>query len=358
MPVTIDSLFGFQQLGESVALFEQPPQALRLQDSVFAPEDCYGDVYRFDREDFEMSLAPFVGGRKAPSKAVKTQDRKVDYISLAHIKVHKVLHSADLYTMRSPGEISDNAAAEVAKIRAQLKQRAMLSVERVCAMAMRGTYAIDATQFPDSDTNIAMTRAVTALAESASWATQATPIVSADIQTFRRSLRQATGIIPGRALFNKTVTSYLLGNTEVKDWITHTQRGVNTFETAMFERMGGLDVWEEYEGFYLPEGGSATPFISDNEFFLLPPDAMCRRICRLIQGFAEIPVQAIGVGGAGAPAGNAIAGAIRAPQSGYVEYALPIQDGDPPGIKLIGVIYFMPLVKIPTAIGYDASVIA
>lgn len=71
MPVTIDSLFGLQQMGESVALFDQPSQALRLQSEVFNPEPCYADAYRFDREDFELALAPFVGGRKSPSKAVK-----------------------------------------------------------------------------------------------------------------------------------------------------------------------------------------------------------------------------------------------------------------------------------------------
>lgn len=355
MAVTIDSLFGLQQMGESVALFEQPPIPLRLQESVFMnAEPCYADVYRFDREDFELALPPFVAGRTSPSKAVKGPDKQPEYIGLAHIKVHHSFNAADLFTMRSPGELSDNAANEIAKIRGQLRNRVKLAKERLCAMAMRGSIVINSTNFPETEHAITITRAVTTTtAQSASWALPATKIVTDDVQDWRNDIRNATGFELARLLFNCKVTGYLLQNTQVIDWISKTQRGVNTFETAMLGAAGGVPAWEEYNGFYKPEGGSVTPFIADDEVFALPADGVLRQICRMIEGYGEIPVNAIG----GPGGGGAVAGAVKAGAPGIFEYALPL-DGDPPGIKIVVGWYGMPLIKLPTAIGYQASVIA
>src|SRR5689334_8219435 len=103
MPVTIDSLFGLQEMGESVALFKDPTYSMQLQ-SLFESEDCHSDVYRYDREVFPMAIAP-ITGRKATSIEVKSRDRAPQFLSLVHIKVHKKLYAADLFTMRAAGEI-------------------------------------------------------------------------------------------------------------------------------------------------------------------------------------------------------------------------------------------------------------
>lgn len=348
MPVTSDSLFGLQQLGESVALFDEPGQELMLQDKIFTPEECASDVYRFDRTDFDMAFAPFVGGRGSPSKGVKVQDKRVDLISLAHIRISKTFLSKDLFTQRAPGEISDNAAVEIAKVRKSLRRRCRLARERICAMALRGTVTVNAANFPDSDTNISIVRAVTDLsAPSATWATAGTKIISDDLQDWREEVRQASGFEPARALFSKSVVKYLLQNTEAKDWLNSTQKGVSQFSTARFNELGGLEAWDEHKGFYIPEGSTATPFISADEFFLLPAEAQLRMICRLVEGFGEIPMQALGY--SGPPEGR------KAATPGYVEYVIPT-DGDPAGFKIVASDYFMAVVKLPVAIGYQDDV--
>lgn len=351
MPVTIDNLFGLHSMGESVDLYKSPEGSLRLS-GLFRPEDVYSDVYRFDREDFEMSLPPAVAGRATPSIAVKTQDKKPEFISLAHFRVSKVLSSASLFTTRAPGELTDNAVGEIAKVEASLVQRIELGIERLSAMALRGAYAITAANFPDSQAANSFNRAVTTTtAQSASWATAGTKIVSTDVQAWKRDMKQA-GSMFSHAIFNKSVTGYLLANTEVQAWLTQTQRGVNTFEAAQFGMLGGVSTWEEYEGWYKPEGGSATPFVSDDEVFSLPDERMRNIHFRMLQGFGEIPNQAIGGG-----AGGALAGAIKAPRSGIFRFALPC-DGDPAGVKIVVGWYGLPIIKIPTVSGYQASVIA
>lgn len=348
--VTIDSLFGLHQMGESVDLFRSPKGELRLQE-LFTPEDCYGNVYRFDREDFEMSLPPAVGGRDSASIAVKAHDKKPEFISLAYFRISKTLSSASLFTTRAPGELTDNAVGEIAKIKEGHVQRLQLGIEALCAQAMRGAYAVTPANFPDSQVSLSFNRAVTNLTgESASWATDSTKIVSTDILAWKRDMKQA-GSMLDHLIFNKKITGYILKNTEAQAWLTQTQRGVQTFEAAQFGRMGGVSTWEEYEGWYKPEGGSATPFVSDDEIFALPNEAMRRKHFRLIQGFGEIPNEAIGSGG-GAPAG-----AVKAPTAGIFQFALPT-GGDPAGIKIVSGWYGLPIIKIPTVAGYEASVIA
>lgn len=351
MPVTIDSLFGLHQMGESVALNRLPAGALRLTE-LFTPEPCFGDVYRFDREDFEMSLPPAVGGRDNPSIGVKAHDKQPEFISLAHFRINKVLSSASLFTTRAPGELTDNAVAEIAKVQASHIQRIQLGIERLSAMALRGAYAVTPSNFPDSKVSFSFNRAVTALsAQSASWATASTKIVSNDLQTWRREMKQAGSMLE-HALFSSKVTRYLLQNTEAQAWLTQTQRGVQTFETAAFGGLGGVPRWEEYEGWYKPEGGSATLFVADEEFFGLPGETARRQHMRLIQGYGEIPNNAIGMG-----AGGALAGAVKAPTPGIFQFALPT-DGDPAGIKIVTGWYGLPIIKIPTMVGYHADVTA
>lgn len=349
MPVTIDSLFGLHQMGEAVALNQLPAGSLRLTE-LFTPEECYGDVYRFDREDFEMSLAPAVGGRGAPSIGVKTQDKQPEFISLAHFRISKVLPSASLFTTRAPGELTDNAVAEIAKVKASHIQRLQLTIERLAAQALRGAYAVTPANFPDSQVSFSFNRAVTALsAESASWATASTKIVSDDLQDWKREMKQVGSKLE-HAIFNNLITGYLLRNTEAQAWLSATQRGVQVFETAAFGGLGGVPTWEEYEGWYKPEGGSATTFLADKEFFGLPGE-MARRIhFRLIQGFGEIPNNAIGMGSPGA-----MAGAVKAPAPGIFQFALPT-DGDPAGVKIVSGWYGLPIIKIPTMVGYHADV--
>lgn len=352
MPVTIDSLFGLQQMGESVGIFQDIPMAQRLQ-GLFKPEPCYADVYRFDREDFEISFAPFVGGRTSPAIETKMRDKQVEFISLAHIRLGKTLHAANLFTQRHPGEISDNAAAEVAKVRQQQRNKVRLAVERLCAMALRGTITINATNFPGSETSISIARAVTALTATASWALAATEIIGSDgeIQGWRDDMEQIAGLPLDHLLFNRKVLTYILHNTQCKEWIARTQKGVDVFSSAQFESAGGIGRWETYDGFYKPEGGSATKFISDDEVFALPPAQYVGEICRLIEGHGEIPVNAIG--GPGAAGG--IVGAVRASSPGIFEFAMPLT-GDVPGIQLFTGWYGIPLIKVPTAIGYCADV--
>lgn len=350
MPVTINNLFGLDQMGESVDLFRLAKGSLRLQE-LFTPEECYGDVYRFDREDFEMALPPVVGGRDSASIAVKAHDKQPEYISLAHFRISKTLSSASLFTTRAPGELTDNAVGEIAKIKEGHVQRLQLGIEALCAQAMRGAYAITPANFPDSQVSFSFNRAVTNLtAQSASWATNSTEIVSDDIQDWKRDLKTA-GSQLDHLIFNKKITGYLLNNTEIQAFITQTQRGVSTFESAQFARMGGVNTWEEYEGWYKPEGGSVTQFVADDEIFALPNEQTRRKHFRLIQGFGEIPNEAIGSGG-GAPAG-----AVKASTPGIFQFALPT-GGDPAGIKIVSGWYGIPLIKIPTVMGYEASVIA
>lgn len=352
MPVTPDSLFGLESLGRSVELFKDISFSQRLV-NLFEPEECYADVYRYDREDYEMALAP-ITGRASTSKEVKTQDKASKFISLLHVRVHKKLYSADLFTQRAPGELSDNAAALVIKTRESLRNRIKLTIERLCAMVLRGSVVVNAANFPDTEIEGAgYANAVTALtAESASWANAGTKILSDDVQDWRRDIRRASGFPIERLLFNRSVTGYLLGNTEIKDWIAKTQqKGVQVFETALLGSAGGIPAWEEYEGFFVPEGGTATPFVLDNEVFALPPANGAR--CTLVQGYGEIPAQAFGVGDRAG-----VAGAIRAPTPGIFEYITPIADGDPPGIKVFAGWYGIPLVKLPSAIGYADNVTA
>jgi len=352
MPPTPDALFGLESMGRSVELFKDVSFNTRLT-ALFEPEECYADVYRYDREDYEMALAP-ITGRTATSKEVKTQDKDAKFVSLLHIRVHKKLYSADLFTQRAPGEMSDNAVALVMKTRESLRNRIKLTVERLCAMALRGNLVINKTQFPDTEIEGAgFAGAVTALtAESASWANAATKILSDDVQDWRRDQRQKSGFPIERLIFNRSVTGYLLANTEIQNWIARTyNKGVQVFETALLGSAGGIPNWEEYEGFYIPEGGVATPFVADNEVFALPPANGAR--CTLVQGFGEIPAQAFGVGDRAG-----IAGAIKASAPGLFEYITPIADGDPPGIKVFAGWYGIPLVKLPVAIGYADNVTA
>ena len=60
MPVTPDALFGLESLGRSVELFRDISFNTRLS-QLFEEEECYADVYRYDREDYELSLAPITG---------------------------------------------------------------------------------------------------------------------------------------------------------------------------------------------------------------------------------------------------------------------------------------------------------
>lgn len=351
MPPTPDSLFGLESMGRSVELFKDIEDDTRLQ-RMFESEECYADVYRYDKETYEKALAPFTG-RAATSKEVKTQDKGVRFIGLLHVRIHKKLYSADLFTQRAPGEMSDNAAALVMRTRQSLRNRLRLTIERLCAMVLRGTVTITAANFPDTEIEGAgYSNAVTALnAPNTNWSTPAAPIVKTDAQAWKRTMRQASGMQIERLIFNRTVTGYLLGNTEIKEWIAQTQqKGVQVFEAANLGRAGGIPNWEEYEGFYKPEGGSATPFISDNEVFALPRGNGAG--LTLVEGFGEIPAQAFGVGVERA----GIAGAIRAPAKGIFEFATPIADGDPPGIKVVTGWYGIPIAKLPEAIGYRADV--
>lgn len=350
MPVTIDNLFGLQQMGTRAELFRSSARHQYLR-SKFSSEPCFSDLYRYDKLEFERSLAPFTG-RTTASKAVKTEDNKPAYVPLAHIRIHKKFLAGQLFTTREPGEISDNAAAAVERAWLGLEKRIDLTVERMCSLALSGSLAFNTTNFPDSElVGQTVSYGVTTLsAVSASWATASTKIASDDVQDWKDEIEDGSGFTIREMIFNRQITKYLLGNTEIQNWIQRTQRGINTFETSMLGKFGGVDMWTEYNGHFKPEGGSVTKMVADNAVIALPESGEDAGLV-LAEGFGEIPVNAIG-GPGGGPAG-----AVRATGRGKFRYALPL-DGDPPGVKLVCGWYGIPVIKLPEAIGYIADVTA
>jgi hypothetical protein len=309
----------------------------------FPVERC-NTAYKYDREDYRRELAPF-SGRSAKSITVETKDSSVKMIGVAHSRINHVFKGEQLNALRSPGGITPNAAAEVQKARRALRQRLLLTKEKMCSDAlMGGTVAINPTitgvsvSYPNFGT----------LAVSADWSNPATIIASKDVINFRAQQIGAIGLDIEGFLFNETVTSYLLGNAEIQNYIHALPRSEQQISSARLGQMAGVPDWVEYRGTYKPKGGAATRFVTNKSLLAYP--AAKEQYLAWAAGQMDIPAEGI----VSRDANALLPGVTWGDSDGIFEYfyATP----DPVSIVLVAEIAGFPIVKLPEAFAFEADV--
>lgn len=308
-------------------------------------------AFAWDKEDYFRALAPATG-RGAASKTVKTKEPTRYMIGGVFFRINHAFTGEMLNALRSPGDISSNAAAEIQKTRRALRARLLLSKERLWSMAFKGTTTIDSTEFPDGTVEgVSISWGINTLAVSASWNTINTLIVSADCETFKADFVDTAGVRIQRFIFNETVSKMLKKNTEIKDFIAHLPRS-EQFLTAtadQFSGMGGIPEWVEYLGSYKPEGGSTTRFVANDALIALPEgyeDLCCEaRFAMDRPGSTQLV--------ASRPE-DMIPEEVYGDEDGIDEYVY--QSPDPASMVYVAQMGIQPILKLPEAFGYESAV--
>ncbi len=351
MPTSLQSLLELPStMGPAVTLFGDDTflaKNTRLQKLAGRVQNCK-TKYRWDKMDFPRALAP-ANGRSAASRTVNVDGVTTKEIPGVYFRINHAFKGEELHALRNPGDIADNGAAVVMRAKRALRQRLLLSKEKLWSMALKGTTTINSTNFPDGTVEgVSISWGVTTLAVSASWATIGTSIVAADVQTMRAAITDASGYDIGRFLFNESITKDLLKNTEVKSYLSALPASEKQFRTARFDAMGGVENWEEYKGSYKPEGGSLTRFILDNELIALP-DGVEQL---LVEARYEMDVPAVNFVASSAEGG--MPGTSYGDEEGinYYVYNTP----DPAGMVLVAQMGVQPILGLPETIGFESDI--
>lgn len=353
MPVTLQSLLELQPTeGAPVSLFGD--DKFIVDNTMLSrgrqTERCKV-AFKWDKEEYLRALAPATG-RGAASKSVAIQSPTFLMIGGVYFRINFPFTGELLNALRSPGSIGANAAAEVQKARRSLRNRLLLSKEKLWSMALKGTTTINSTVFPDGTVEgVSITWGVTTLAVSASWNTINTPIVSNDCEDMRADIVDASGFRIERFLFNESIAKMIAKNTEFKDHINALPRAERALTNApdRFDGVGGVPKWWEYLGSYKPEGGSLTRFIGDNELVALP------------EGWEQLAIEARFAMDRPASqflvasrAEDMIPEEVYGDEDGIDEYV--VQEPDPAGMKLVMQMGVQPILKIPEAFGFESAV--
>lgn len=313
-------------------------------------EPCPTGAFAWDKEEYLRALAPATG-RGAASKSVNVQSPSRKQIGGVYFRINYPFTGEMLNSLRNPGEISANAAAQVQKARRSLRKRLRLSREKLWAMALKGTTTINSTIFPDGTVEgVSISWGVNTLAVSASWNTISTPIFSRDCKDFQADAIDTAGIPFREFMFNESIGKMLAKNTELKDWLTHLPDGVKVLRATpdRFDGAGDIPKWSEYLGSYKPEGGSITRFIGDNELIALPEGA--EELC--VE--ARFPMDRPAEGFVMAGAGGLLPQQVFGDEDGIDEYVYATPD--PAGIVLVAQMAIQPILRLPEAFGFEADV--
>ena len=358
MAVSIKKLFELEPAPLTpVGLFEDDDWLAAntmLQREFFARQEVgKGGVFQWDRRDYLRALAPATG-RSAASKTVLGAEKDIKQIGAATFRINHTLTGEQLHAFRAVGEGAENGAAVIEELRRSLRIRMLLSIEKLCAMTLKGTVTINSTVFPDSTVEgVSIAYSPTTLAVSANWSTVGTKIISSDCHTMRAAIMDASGARIDTLLFSEAIEKMLDANTEVHSLVSALPRSIDilTHSVSRLQGAGGIRRWMSYTGSYKPEGGSVTRFIADNDLIAIPEGYQDL----LVLGQAECDIPKEG-GAVLARFGNIATRPGPTPDTatGYSEYV--VQRNDPAGVKLIAQWSGMPLMRLPEAFGLEDDV--
>lgn len=345
--VTLDeSIFGVESLTGLVRSFASEP-GNRVCTDVFKqgrqllPE---GSTVAWEEQQYSRHLAP-VTGRDAPHVGVAPTTVIPKATAMAHIKVYKDLPAGALLDRRAPGQMGADDRAVLNEALEDLGILIKNTVERMCALLLStGSITVNTTNFPGSQVAFTITfTGFNTFTVGASWATAGTKILTTELVSLERSFRAAAGKEMGRLIHNAGVKQYLLTNTEIKEFMVQLlgpqilQQGPkNLGEVAQNLNIGGYS-WQQADGVFKPQGGSATRYFADNKLAVLPQGNLKDSIA-MAEGYGYVP--------AGHYAMGSGAGLVRkAPQRGVYAYAAV--NPDVPSVRIYAGWVGLPVLLTP-----------
>lgn len=363
-PTPLDVALGRAELTQIVQSFMGPGlHARRLTSRFMAGREIElldGQHAVWDEVTGRRHLAGF-SAPASPHVAVGETGKVTRTTALAHIKLHKDIPAARLYSQRAPGMVTPSGQTVIRQELRDLFNMILDTVERSCGLVLStGKLTASAANFPGTKAtfdidfgaadNLAFTR-------SAPWATPTTKIMSNDaVLKIAKAYTDGTGVEPGEVIFNYTVLAKLLGNTEFVDIMKNMGGpalvgGMGKLEAAVRAlsqfRPGGLD-WTPVQGSFVPEGGAATPYFPDDMIAVLPTADELPDTLGMALGTAPIPVGPTFLGAELAHNGFVDSG--RAPgmseeMRGIYSYAEIV--GAAPSVRIYAGAVFLPVLLNP-----------
>ena len=163
-----------------------------------------------------------------------------------------------------------------------------------------------------------------------------------ELPKWKKEYTDAVGHPLKDLIFSWKVGTYLIGNQQVEQWLSKTQRGVELFDIGHLNKMADLN-WIQYDGNYKPVGGSVTRFIADDKIIGLPDAATRSQYLVLPLGKGLIPRTAIGA--------ETDMLMSPAPGNGWYSYATLVED-DPPVMKVVLGWIGLPIIIYPDIVSY------
>lgn len=342
--MNLEEAFSPRTLAKTVELYrDHAAKAQKLQ-GLFREDssDVSGDLVEWDEIQYPRGLAPFVDG-DSPSIRKKQLKKTKRSTTIAHVKLNKHMGGRKLFiTENAPGELQPNASAVIAREIADMVNCVLRTKEWMASKAFTGSIVINDTNVEDSELAFTVTYAVSTFTPTTSWALAATAVISStdELPSLKGSYSDDTGEEIERLIFNRSVETALLGNTEIKDWAAKTDRGVSIMELGRIQTAGGIS-WEKYDKSYKPTGGAITPFIANGYAICLPGASVYGEYLVYAVGQGLIPKSAIGA---------TSDGLVGIAPPGIYQYAMLTDE--PVGVKLFVGWSGFPIIKYPNIVVY------
>lgn len=300
MARTLEDLFGVNTLSGLVQLFAQGTAKNNTFASLFERRPEYvvrgNDTVGWDEISFTRKNAGFVDrdGNPVPTDPISKTKRST---SLASIKLSRTIKASELLRERELGTLNSPVIARsvIGRNVKELTEMIQRSINTMCADALQGSIAFDATKYPYGEIVLpTVTYGVNTFTATASWGTAGTKILSgsAELPSIRTTMREACGEEPQRVIQAEAVQRYLLGNTEIQAWLQTTMPGLRVLSEGAIEAaggIGGIPMWKTATDHYIDADGSVAYNLSGDKLIALAGEPMLV----LAEGHGVIPNSAI-----------------------------------------------------------------
>lgn len=351
MPLPLNILFGPRTLISLVRPFWRQAASRRHITKLFMEQGMMdrqlGELVRLDKLVSSRALAPF-GKLSANSIDRARMSRGHILADWLEITVSKTIPMQEVEDQRYPGTAMPNAPAVLKDELEDLVGQVIRSVEYVCTGVLwgdangSGGATINSTNVPGSEIVDSLDFNLPTLTSLNAWSSPATRILADEMPPIINAGESNGGIRYGMALSRKEVTSSILKNNDVTDWLVN-QVGLTAgiMSQANFNAAGGIGQvpnWQEFIHGYQNDGGSFTRYVPNNQIVFLPAAEELPDYLGFVEGRIAVPRSGGDVVGA-----EQVASLHSHKDMGMVAFA--IREAEPYSLKVIVKYRFLPVVR-------------